>query len=298
MPSLLPETRWALTPPFHPSLPREAGGLLSVALSLGSPRAEVIRRLFTVEPGLSSTGQAPPRPPGRLTGAKCAFARRGSTPGQSRTNLSRAHAHGVADEMSPKHVPSTQPQTHIPTISDVVGRRPPHRPFVSVAGSVPPRHQIDVVVEARARSLFDRRVETGDLTPRMEGKPLGIDIRCRGDELTHRIAIRLKVAGPHLRPDIQFMRRGEIHEVSVRRNPDAQVLIIGQRGQASEPLDIAAAQVRRPDRLHSRQREIPYRRHVQRRPRPDDEANDGCDNTRRQPPKHPPKYRHTAKLTI
>jgi len=38
-----------------------------VALSLGSPRAGVTRRLFTVEPGLSSTEQAPPRPPGRLT---------------------------------------------------------------------------------------------------------------------------------------------------------------------------------------------------------------------------------------
>ncbi|VXB09870.1 hypothetical protein BREVUG8_100364 [Brevundimonas sp. G8] len=59
MPSLLPGTRWALTPPFHPYRPREAGGLLSVALSLGSPRAEVIRRLFTVEPGLSSTRANP-----------------------------------------------------------------------------------------------------------------------------------------------------------------------------------------------------------------------------------------------
>lgn len=55
MPSPLPETRWALTPPFHPYPRRSAGGLLSVALSLGSPRAGVTRRLFTVEPGLSST---------------------------------------------------------------------------------------------------------------------------------------------------------------------------------------------------------------------------------------------------
>ena len=56
MPPTLPPTRWALTPPFHPCRSRRPGGLLSVALSLGSPRAEVIRRLFTVEPGLSSTG--------------------------------------------------------------------------------------------------------------------------------------------------------------------------------------------------------------------------------------------------
>lgn len=70
MPSLLPGTRWALTPPFHPYRSRRSGGLLSVALSLGSPRAGVTRRLFTVEPGLSSTEQAPPRPPGRLTGGQ------------------------------------------------------------------------------------------------------------------------------------------------------------------------------------------------------------------------------------
>src|SRR4029077_16169547 len=53
VPSLLPETRWALTPPFHP-YPLEAGGLLSVALSLGSPPPDVIRHRVSVEPGLSS----------------------------------------------------------------------------------------------------------------------------------------------------------------------------------------------------------------------------------------------------
>ena len=37
-----------------------------MALSLGSPPAGVTRRLFAVEPGLSSTPQAEPRPPGRL----------------------------------------------------------------------------------------------------------------------------------------------------------------------------------------------------------------------------------------
>jgi hypothetical protein len=43
-----------------------AGGLLSVALSLGSPPAGVTRRHLTVEPGLSSTFLRRPRPPGRL----------------------------------------------------------------------------------------------------------------------------------------------------------------------------------------------------------------------------------------
>src|SRR5581483_8554819 len=37
-----------------PASPRAAGGLLSVALSLGSPPAGVTRRLLAVEPGLSS----------------------------------------------------------------------------------------------------------------------------------------------------------------------------------------------------------------------------------------------------
>ena len=52
----------------------EQGGLLSVALSLGSPPAGVTRRLVAVEPGLSSTllrrGFAGPRPPGRLIRAE------------------------------------------------------------------------------------------------------------------------------------------------------------------------------------------------------------------------------------
>ena len=42
--------------------------MLSVALSLGSRRAEVIRRLVSLEPGLSSNGRLPhhQRLPGRL----------------------------------------------------------------------------------------------------------------------------------------------------------------------------------------------------------------------------------------
>ena len=54
VPSLLPETRWALTPPFHPYPIRRSGGLLSVALSLRSPSPDVIRHRVSVEPGLSS----------------------------------------------------------------------------------------------------------------------------------------------------------------------------------------------------------------------------------------------------
>src|SRR5271155_4140300 len=59
VPPTLPPARCALTAPFHPCLsagpcgPR-SGGLLSVALSLGSPPPDVIRRRIRLEPGLSS----------------------------------------------------------------------------------------------------------------------------------------------------------------------------------------------------------------------------------------------------
>ena len=59
VPPTLPPARWALTPPFHPCRRAEAsGGLLSVALSLGSPRAGVTRRHLSLESGLSSSPAA------------------------------------------------------------------------------------------------------------------------------------------------------------------------------------------------------------------------------------------------
>jgi hypothetical protein len=74
VPSLLPKTRCALTAPFHPypamPSPISRGGLLSVALSLGSPPPEVIRHRASLEPGLSSppyTQLEAKRPSGLLT---------------------------------------------------------------------------------------------------------------------------------------------------------------------------------------------------------------------------------------
>ncbi len=57
LPSPLPETRCALAAPFRPYRhPRgRAGGLLSVALSLGSPPPGVTRHRISMEPGLSSS---------------------------------------------------------------------------------------------------------------------------------------------------------------------------------------------------------------------------------------------------
>ena len=68
VPPPLPGARCALTAPFHPYPPSHvacarasAGGLLSVALSLGSPPPGVARHRVSVEPGLSSRpGGVPP----------------------------------------------------------------------------------------------------------------------------------------------------------------------------------------------------------------------------------------------
>ena len=57
LPPPLPAARCALTAPFHPypACPKTGpGGLLSVALSLGSPPPGVTRHRVSVEPGLSS----------------------------------------------------------------------------------------------------------------------------------------------------------------------------------------------------------------------------------------------------
>ena len=65
LPPLSPGARCALTAPFHPCLRSRAGGLFSVALSLGSPPPAVSRHRIPVEPGLSSTpeGAAAVQPP-------------------------------------------------------------------------------------------------------------------------------------------------------------------------------------------------------------------------------------------
>ena len=42
LPMMLPPSRWALTPPFHPY--RGCGGIFSVALSVALPLPDVIRR--------------------------------------------------------------------------------------------------------------------------------------------------------------------------------------------------------------------------------------------------------------
>ena len=68
LPPPSPGARCALTAPFHPcrripwSPTRRAGGLFSVALSLGSPPPAVSRHRISVEPGLSSSDDHGPPP--------------------------------------------------------------------------------------------------------------------------------------------------------------------------------------------------------------------------------------------
>jgi hypothetical protein len=97
VPLPLPVARWALTPPFHPypadfpvrrtnGRPEDRrGGLLSVALSLGSPPPAVNRHRVSMEPGLSSDAvfrHLRPRPPGQLAGRIKAFARQNTSLGR------------------------------------------------------------------------------------------------------------------------------------------------------------------------------------------------------------------------
>ena len=70
VPRPLPAARCALTAPFHPyrrsGRTRVAGGLFSVALSLGSRPPAVNRRRSSMEPGLSSLLFREERPSGHL----------------------------------------------------------------------------------------------------------------------------------------------------------------------------------------------------------------------------------------
>jgi hypothetical protein len=96
-----PEARCALTAPFHPcrcGLPR-AGGLFSVALSLGLPPAAISRHRQSLEPGLSSTARLWPqsrfarqRPSGRLTGGIRGEAGRGSRAKRAPPSFGRGKA--------------------------------------------------------------------------------------------------------------------------------------------------------------------------------------------------------------
>jgi len=97
VPFPLPATRCALTAPFHPypqwsSEEGITGGLLSVALSLGSPPPGIIRHRVSVEPGLSSTHLRGPRPSSHLTSGLLYAGR----PRQSRMSIGRERYFGRA----------------------------------------------------------------------------------------------------------------------------------------------------------------------------------------------------------
>ena len=95
-----PKNRWGPKVPFLP--PKRAvlwrGGLLSVALSLGSPPPAVNRHRVSVEPGLSSPRGFPHcerRPSGRLAGLKLALPAERSSVAQIEQRLEPAQGFGT-----------------------------------------------------------------------------------------------------------------------------------------------------------------------------------------------------------
>ena len=119
LPPLLPGARCALAAPFHPCPQRrgDAGGLFSVALSLGSPPPAVSRHRIPVEPGLSSTAREraaaavqPPDPPdvrpagdgvNRAPQAPASIAPRAQPPQAASTAASRARVPSSASPAAP-----------------------------------------------------------------------------------------------------------------------------------------------------------------------------------------------------
>ena len=101
---LLPGARCALAAPFRPCPwgPRSpcAGGLFSVALSLGSPPPAVGRHRIPVEPGLSSVSLNRQWPSGRLADQGCAGRRRASSDAATGTGTSQGKASLAASEAS------------------------------------------------------------------------------------------------------------------------------------------------------------------------------------------------------
>lgn len=121
VPPSLRSGRCALTAPFHPYHARarkraKAGGLLSAALSLGSPPPGAIRHLVSVEPGLSSTAPFPallPRPSSRLIegyiGMMSMVRQSFAAPGARQTRqLRAASTPAIRASVSASITPSTQ----------------------------------------------------------------------------------------------------------------------------------------------------------------------------------------------
>ena len=109
MPHPLPGARCALTAPFHPCPPAlrpRASGLLSVALSLGSPPPGVTRLRASVEPGLSSATRPGRRrrPSGRLARPDYACDRARSSHSQLRPAVSAQTSWSIASGAGIDHL--------------------------------------------------------------------------------------------------------------------------------------------------------------------------------------------------
>ncbi len=108
-----------------------AGGLFSVALSLGSPPPAISRHRISVEPGLSSDALRCQRPSGRLAAHKCAEPRRRSR--WKTANISRCcrgpfrppfHRHGWFTVESPSWPCLTRPSPPALAPREMAGSSP------------------------------------------------------------------------------------------------------------------------------------------------------------------------------
>ena len=126
VPPTLPPARWALTPPFHPCPRAEAvGRSVSVALSLGLPRAGVTRRHLSLESGLSSTRcrAAAVRPSARPDlGSTAPRVNARMLAASARSSATSAAARGTA-----RRRPEAQPERreHASQLGAAVARPPP-----------------------------------------------------------------------------------------------------------------------------------------------------------------------------
>ena len=199
VPPTLPPARCALTAPFHPypqagRSQAPAGGLLSVALSLGSPPPGVTRHRVSVEPGLSSPASragAAIRPPAAdalgSRPAAAAQARRpratrpmvsaSSTPSQqARPVAALERAQGQRERARPapppdsRSAPAPPPRPGRPAASTRPGSRPQCR--CPLRQPLPVEQLAGILLAGRARCRCGRpRDRAGSASARPAAAP-------------------------------------------------------------------------------------------------------------------------------
>ena len=263
VPPTLPPARWALTPPFHPCPRAEAaGGLISVALSLGLPRAGVTRRHLSLESGLSSTLRAAAiRPSARApyVGTRAPVNARRARPARiaatsRRLGLAASPRAGSAAAPPRAPPPSRRPARRSPPPRRRRGT-PPSRPAPrgAVRPDRPPAARQPPPVELRPRIGLAPRRHVG-----MGDHPGGRDRPARHDPVEQRLERR------HLRLG---ERRKAVERPGVGElDPDRARVHVLRPAPATRPRRARRAPPRRPAARPAR----PRRRDSAPRPPPPD----------------------------